>query len=777
MEIRTQARIPGPNRRGEKPIIEQRLIFSDDSDGPSAGVRDALPMAVRERLQQMGCNGSFTPGAGQDGSEPVNLQLGRLFAQLALHLQQQAGHHVFEFGAVPDDEGPVWAWFEYDHPEVGQAAARMALAMIRDALQQHELEPGDADFSQGRFNHFLEFARTRCLSMETRALQAAARRREIPCFNLDRYPYDPLEGPFRIRPNGLLRLGHARYQYVLDGTLCVNWNPRQTSVLRDPRGLRSSLQAVGIPMANEATAGARRVLVIGDRIVATIGPDGARDGCGPDSATREQVAAVCRQFSLPVFAAEIAASGGWLGLDIAPSLDSWFPEGGAELDQAADLLLAQLYPPGSRFRIPIISVTGTNGKTTTCTMLGHILKTAEQSPVVVSSTGVWLDQEPQGKRSEFGPASAYYALEAPGAGIAVFEDYFGSIVHFGFAYDWCDVAVCTNVTVDHLHHMGAHTLEQITAIKFAPVRRARKAVVLNADNEHCATMLQHSTAERKVAVSMESDHATLLSRHDAATHCCVLEDQNGRECIALYGDGSRHVVIATADIPATMNALARHNVSNAMHAAAAAWMAGVAPERIAAALGTFASTITSCRGRLNEFTGLPYRVILDYAHNADGFRMMSTLLDAQPVPGRKTILVRFTSDRRAAELRVAMAELAGHFDLYVCTNYPSSFRRVITDNVPELIQAALLEFGVEAQAIQVIPDHRRALDWTLHQAQPGDLLLLLLASDEFEPVWDRLENMKSAQGANQGANQVANQDTTQGFVRETTPVVTVDRSA
>jgi cyanophycin synthetase len=237
------------------------------------------------------------------------------------------------------------------------------------------------------------------------------------------------------------------------------------------------------------------------------------------------------------------------------------------------------------------------------------------------------------------------------------------------------------------------------------------------------------------------------------------------------------VVIATADIPATMNALARHNVSNAMHAAAAAWMAGVAPERIAAALGTFASTITSCRGRLNEFTGLPYRVILDYAHNADGFRMMSTLLDAQPVPGRKTILVRFTSDRRAAELRVAMAELAGHFDLYVCTNYPSSFRRVITDNVPELIQAALLEFGVEAQAIQVIPDHRRALDWTLHQAQPGDLLLLLLASDEFEPVWDRLENMKSAQGANQGANQVANQDTTQGFVRETTPVVTVDRSA
>src|SRR5690606_9620864 len=112
--------------------------------------------------------------------------------------------------------------------------------------------------------------------------------------------------------------------------------------------------------------------------------------------------------------------------------------------------------------------------------------------------------------------------------------------------------------------------------------------------------------------------------------------------------------------------------------------------------GTYASTIQSCRGRLNEFTGLPYRVILDYAHNADGFRMMSTFLDAQEVPGRKTILARFTSDRRAAELRVAMAELAGHFDQYVCTNYPSSFRKVITNNVPELIQAALLEFGVEA---------------------------------------------------------------------------------
>src|SRR5690606_31650234 len=155
----------------------------------------------------------------------------------------------------------------------------------------------------------------------------------------------------------------------------------------------------------------------------------------------------------------------WVGLELAPRLETWFAAGGPELDRAADRLLAPLYPAGSEYRIPIISVTGTHGKATTCTMLRRIMMEAGRTPGTVCSNGVFVGDQGQGSRRDIGPAATYYALESNQAEVAVFEDYFGSINRFGFAYEWSDVAVCTNVTADHLHRMGVHTLQEMAEVK------------------------------------------------------------------------------------------------------------------------------------------------------------------------------------------------------------------------------------------------------------------------------------------------------------------------
>jgi cyanophycin synthetase len=363
--------------------------------------------------------------------------------------------------------------------------------------------------------------------------------------------------------------------------------------------------------------------------------------------------------------------------------------------------------------------------------------------VVECSNGIFVGNRPQGSRRDLGPASTWFALESADADVAVFEDYFGRINRFGFAYEWSDVAVCTNVTPDHLHHFGVHTLEQLAEVKFAVISRARHGVVLNADNAGCAGMLSRATARRKVAVSMSCNRAALVQAHPGVHEFCLLEQQDGQDFIVLYDGEARIPLLAANDIPATRLGQARHNTSNAMHAASAAWLLGVSPAHIAMALHSFAVDFETCPGRLNEFTGLPFRVIMDYAHNEDGLRQIRAFVDAQQVAGRKLIKCSFYDDRRASEIRAAVRLLAGHFDRFTCSRI-SEKRRVVTENIPELMQRVLLEEGVAQEAITLAPDSATALQLTLDQAQAGDLVVLLADSAEFKGLWQHLGRMRAA---------------------------------
>ncbi len=246
----------GPNRRSERTIIEQQVMLTGaERDMLSSRLRllfgrlvstlNALAVPTGPWLSAEGIETADVPGS-----------FARLLTGTALALQSSAGHRVNEQGFVLDSAGQgVWAWFEYEHDEVGERASTLALGLLAELepALQWEAEEGaaGADFPS-RYRQFLEFARPLVLPADTEAILAAARRANVPGIKLDRNPYKGVKGDFRIRLNGLCTLGHCGYQQLIDGTFCLTRNADLLTLLGDREALRQKCLQMQVPVPAHA---------------------------------------------------------------------------------------------------------------------------------------------------------------------------------------------------------------------------------------------------------------------------------------------------------------------------------------------------------------------------------------------------------------------------------------------------------------------------------------------------------------------------------------------
>jgi len=194
------------------------------------------------------------------------------------------------------------------------------------------------------------------------------------------------------------------------------------------------------------------------------------------------------------------------------------------------------------------------------------------------------------------------------------------------------------------------------------------------------------------------------------------------------------------DAPATFEGTARFNVSNLMHAIASSYFAGIDIKNCASAARSFVAGFNTTPGRLNVFDELPFRVVVDYAHNADGFRKILDFVDRQTVSGRKIIMFGYSDDRQDKEIKTAVSEVAGHFDHYVCRNFHRLDNRQ-PHEIPALIRSALMVVGISESNISVVPEPDKAVQHSLGMAKPGDLVVLLAGSRDFQRVFSLLQNM------------------------------------
>jgi len=414
-------------------------------------------------------------------------------------------------------------------------------------------------------------------------------------------------------------------------------------------------------------------------------------------------------------------------MHVAPSEGQSRDAGGAVIDL--------LFPPGTASRIPIASITGTNGKTTTSRMLAHILKLTGQRVGLTSTDGVYVDGQLSVKGDMTGPVAAQMVLRDPGVDVAVMETARGGLLRAGLGYRSCDVACCLNVAEDHLGLRGIDTLDQLAEVKRIPIEIATDAAVLNADDAHCLRMAAYAEAEHICYVTMSKNHPLVLEHIRAGGRAIALEEGLNGHMITLY-DGTAHMpLLWTHLVPATLEGRALHNVQNAMFAAALAYSLDVSLDNIRQGLRTFDTTFFQAPGRMNVFDEHPFRVILDYGHNAAAVEAMCDLASRLECPGRRLVVLAAPGDRRDEDIRNMATVAAGRFDHFVCKR-DDNLRGRGPDEVPYMLAEALRGAGVANEAIEVIPDEAEAIGHALGAARQGDLLLVF--ADNLTRGWKQI---------------------------------------
>ncbi|MEM6327231.1 MAG: cyanophycin synthetase [Bacteroidota bacterium] len=413
-----------------------------------------------------------------------------------------------------------------------------------------------------------------------------------------------------------------------------------------------------------------------------------------------------------------------------------------------------LFPPGKPARIPIASITGTNGKTTTTRMVAHIAQMAGYTPGMTTSDGVYINGRLSVKGDMTGPTSASIVLRDPDVDAAILETARGGMVRSGLGFQECDVAAVLNVRADHLGIRGIDTLDQLAEIKKIPIEVAQDCAVLNADDPRCLAMAGDTRAESICYVTMDPQHALVREHVRAGGRAVVLEPGMNGDMITIY-DGGRHIpLLWTHLIPATLEGKATHNVQNAMFAAGIAYALGenamdrIALDHIRHGLRTFSTSYYEAPGRLNVFDEHPFKVILDYAHNPDAVGHMVELAGKLDVRGKRRLVLAAPGDRRDEDIREIATLAAGHFDHYVCKRDDHPRGRG-PEEVPEMLRETLIGAGVDADAIEIIPDEQEAVYHMLASAEADDLVLIF--GDEISRTWKQIIYFGKEQGDGQAS--------------------------
>jgi cyanophycin synthetase len=410
------------------------------------------------------------------------------------------------------------------------------------------------------------------------------------------------------------------------------------------------------------------------------------------------------------------------------------PAEGTPRDVAGPVM-DMLFPPGSPSRIPIASITGTNGKTTTARMVAHIFKLSGNTVGLATTDGVYINGNLTVKGDLTGPAAAHMVLRDPTVDAAVLETARGGLLRRGLGYERCDVGAVLNIHADHLGLKGVETLEDMAEVKRIVVEVATGDAVLNADDALCLKMAEHTKARHITYVTMNAGHPLVREHVKMGGRAVVLEQGLAGQMITLYDNKAHIPLIWTHLIPATLEGKAVHNVQNALFAAAIAYGMGKGLEDIRHGLRTFNTTFYQAPGRMNVFDEHPFRVILDYGHNPAAIEAMTRLVGQLEPEGRKIVVFTLPGDRRNEDITEAARIVAGRFDHYICRRDDNPRGRGV-DEVPQLLRAGLIANGVAESAIEVIPNEIAAVDRALEMGAPGDLLLIF--GDQINRSWKQI---------------------------------------
>ena len=426
---------------------------------------------------------------------------------------------------------------------------------------------------------------------------------------------------------------------------------------------------------------------------------------------------VCRDIAQPLD----AQGGAVIEVNAAPGIRMHeHPSSGMARD-AGDAIVDGLMGE-SDGRIPVIALTGTNGKTTTALLIAHTVRMAGLVTGVTTTEGVFID----GKRVTKGDCTGYWSartvLAAPDVEFAVLETARGGILKRGLAFDRCDVGIVLNVSADHLGLEGVETLEDLAQVKAVVAFSAARAAVLNAEDVLCVSMARRvKPGVEVIFFSMEPDNPVLLHHLDQGGRAAYLQDN-----ALVLADGTRHEELLRVEtMPCAIGGRARYNIANSLAAAAGLMASGCSNQQIAAGLSTFISDGKSNPLRTNMFDIRGVTVIVDYAHNAAAYAALAEMARAL-LPGQLVGIVTAPGDRRDSDL-LQIGQVCGErFDELVV--YESQSRgRPVGGAVDLILQGAQQAVGLSDTLHRQI-EVADAIRLGLSLCRAGDVLVFACGS-------------------------------------------------
>ncbi|MBU0917784.1 cyanophycin synthetase [Aquabacterium parvum] len=488
------------------------------------------------------------------------------------------------------------------------------------------------------------------------------------------------------------------------------------------------LQVQGLT-ADEVPEQGRRVILRNNANLSTGGTaTDVTDDVHPEVAARAIAAAQC--IGLEICGVDVLAesvhrplevqNGGIVEVNAAPGLRMHLSPSYGKGRNVGEAVISNLYKSGDDGRIPIVAVTGTNGKTTTARLVTHLLATSGLRVGMTNTDGVYVNGRQIDSGDCSGPRSARNVLVHPDVDAAVFETARGGILREGLGFDRCGTAVVTNLGAgDHLGLNYITTVEDLAVLK--------RVIVMNVAPEGYAVL--NAADPIVVAMAPKCPGGVIFFAMDPHNPVLTAHRAQGKRTICVDGDaivaaeGSWREFLPLRDIPLTRGGTIGFQVENVMAAVGAAWSAGLDWDVVRNGLASFVNDSDNAPGRFNVMSYKGATVIADYGHNPDAMRALVGAVNGIPAK-RRSVVISGAGDRRDEDIREQTAILGDAFDDFFL--YQDACQRGREDGeVLGLLREGLSK-AQRAQHVEEIRGEFVAIDTALARLQPGDLCLVLV---------------------------------------------------
>ena len=407
----------------------------------------------------------------------------------------------------------------------------------------------------------------------------------------------------------------------------------------------------------------------------------------------------------------------------------------------AEPVVEMLFPKGHPGTIPIVAITGTNGKTTTTRLTAHIAKTAGYKVGYTTSDGVYIQNQMMVKGDCTGPVSAQFVLKDPTVDFAVLECARGGILKNGLAFRNCDVAIVTNISADHMGLRGISTMDQMAKVKAVVPKTVLKSgyAILNAEDDLVYAM--HKDLDCNVAFfSMDEKNPRIIKHCKKGGYASIYE--NGY--ITIMKGTWKVRVIKVAEVPITYGGKATHNIMNCLPAVLATYLwRNIKIDDIKLALQTFLPSPTQTPGRLNLFQFKKFKFLVDFAHNPAGLELLCDFmnkLDGTPKVG----IISGTGDRRDDDIRELGRISAKYFD-EIIIRQDKHLRGRTAEEMVQLLVEGINEGKTKEIPIEIIYNEKEAIMHAYDTAKPGSIITIMC--DVVAEALDLIKSLKEQEDA------------------------------